>query len=171
MVNIRKGSFETNSSSAHSIVITKHEVPYSANNDFRLNSNFLLVRPYNIEFGRTFDILADWYSRMCYAIASFGAERFDEIEAAIKKHFSNIEFIDLPTDPWGDEDDTPYYGSVDHQSMGLLESFLKKHNITIEDFIFNNHYVVIIDGDEYMIFDTLRRNELLNMAAIEEIYD
>ena len=136
MVNIRKGSFETNSSSAHSIVITKNEVPYSTDNDYRLNSNFLLVRPYNIEFGRAFDILPDWYTRMCYAIASLCAERFDEIEAAIKKHFPNIEFIDLPTDPWANEDDAPYYGTVDHQSMGLLAGFLENHNITIEDFIF-----------------------------------
>ena len=41
------------------------------------------------------------------------------------------------------------YGSIDHQSIGLLQAFLAKHKITLEEFLVNPQYVVIIDGDEY----------------------
>ena len=42
-----------------------------------------------------------------------------------------------------------YYGSVDHQSSGILDAFLNKHNITLEQFLANPKYVIIVDGDEY----------------------
>lgn len=41
------------------------------------------------------------------------------------------------------------YGSIDHQSIGTLQAFLGKHKITLEEFLTNPQYVVIIDGDEY----------------------
>ena len=43
----------------------------------------------------------------------------------------------------------PYYGYVDHQSIGTLQNFLKKHNLSLEQFLKDPRYVVIIDGDEY----------------------
>ena len=46
-------------------------------------------------------------------------------------------------------DDVPYYGYVDHQSMGMLQSFLKKHELTLKDFLLDPKCIVIIDGDEY----------------------
>ncbi len=41
------------------------------------------------------------------------------------------------------------YGSIDHQSVGTLQTFLGKHKITLEEFLVNPQYIVIIDGDEY----------------------
>ena len=46
-------------------------------------------------------------------------------------------------------EEVPFYGYVDHQSMGMLQGFLKKHQITLEEFLKDPKYVVIIDGDEY----------------------
>ena len=46
-------------------------------------------------------------------------------------------------------DDVPFYGYVDHQSMGLLQRFLEKHKLSLEDFLKDPKYIVIIDGDEY----------------------
>ena len=52
-------------------------------------------------------------------------------------------------DVYRDVFEEPYYGNVDHQSAGLLQAFLKKHGISLEEFLSNPQYVVIIDGDEY----------------------
>ena len=46
-------------------------------------------------------------------------------------------------------DEVPYYGYVDHQSCGVLQYFLEKHNMTLEEFLLDPKCVVIIDGDEY----------------------
>ena len=46
-------------------------------------------------------------------------------------------------------DEVPFYGYVDHQSMGMLQHFLEKHKLTLEEFLKDPKYIVIIDGDEY----------------------
>lgn len=46
-------------------------------------------------------------------------------------------------------DKVPYYGCIDHQSMGTLQTFLERHALSLEDFLRDPKYVVIIDGDEY----------------------
>ena len=55
-------------------------------------------------------------------------------------------------DAWFDVSD---YGSIDHQSTGLLRGFLKTNNLTLEDFLVRKDVVVVIDGDEYCELDNL----------------
>lgn len=45
------------------------------------------------------------------------------------------------------------YGGIDHQSFGILDGFLKKENITVEDFLINKGYIIVVDGDEYCDFE------------------
>lgn len=49
----------------------------------------------------------------------------------------------------------PCLGSVDHQSCGVLNGFLSKHNISIKDYLIRKDIMVIIDGDEYCVLDTM----------------
>ena len=49
----------------------------------------------------------------------------------------------------------PDFGSIDHQSWGLLDGFLKSNNLTLEDYLVRKDVVVIIDGDEYCELDKL----------------
>lgn len=53
---------------------------------------------------------------------------------------------------WCDVSD---YGSVDHQSCGLLQGFLKKYNMSLEDYLVRKDIVVIITGDEYSTLSNL----------------
>lgn len=48
-----------------------------------------------------------------------------------------------------------YYGNVDHQSNDILDEFLNQHNITLEEFLADPKYVVIIDGDEYCAWEKM----------------
>ncbi len=92
-----------------------------------------------------------------------GLKDNDEIpDNHILEDYTNV-FFDKKKDDWyrkdkngkkiydieSDRIDVPYYGDIDHQSMGLLQSFLNKHNITLEQFLADPKYVIIIDGDEY----------------------
>lgn len=49
----------------------------------------------------------------------------------------------------------PDFGSIDHQSSGLLRGFLEDNNLSLEDFLVRKDVVVIIDGDEYCELDNL----------------
>lgn len=171
MINIRKGTFETNSSSSHSLVVFKESRAAADDESWRFNGDGELhfYDPYELEFGRSpFELLTDWYGRLRYAIASC-PDRIEEIEAACHKNLPWLITIKYPKERWSNED-TPYYGYVDHQSAGLLQSFLNMHNITLEEFIFNNKYMVVIDGDEYCVFDTLRHTPAWNEDGVEEVY-
>ena len=170
MINIRKGTFETNSSSSHSLVVFK-ESNNAANDElWRLGDDGkLYIYANELEFGRgPFELLTDWYGRLRYAIASC-PDKIEEIEAACYKNVPGLTTIKYPGEGWNNKN-TPYYGYVDHQSVGLLENFLNTHNITLEEFIFNDKYMVVIDGDEYCIFDTLQHTPAWNKDSVEEVY-
>ena len=168
MILVRSGVFETNSSSSHSIVVTKGEQPIGLiDPEWRLHDGELnLWYADDLEFGRTpFDILSDWYGRLRYAIASVGEMYIDEITAACKRHLKGFDHFKLPQNRYGDEES--YYGYVDHQSFNLLRHTLRTHNITLDDFIFNDKYIVIIDGDEYNVFRRLRSTLLFDGTVID----
>lgn len=51
--------------------------------------------------------------------------------------------------------EVPDFGSIDHQSSGLLDGFLRSNIITLEDYLVRKDIVVVIDGDEYCELDNL----------------
>ena len=62
--------------------------------------------------------------------------------------------------------DVPDFGSIDHQSLGLLRGFLKLNNLTLEDYLVRKDVVVIIDGDEYCELDNLINCGLIKKDSI-----
>ena len=53
--------------------------------------------------------------------------------------------------------------------MGLLKAALNKYGVSLEDFIFNDRFIIVIDGDEYGVFDTLIETDMFNKNAVEDI--
>ena len=146
-IQIRRGVFETNSSSMHSIVILKNPPHKPKNNeqDFYLSeSGTLKIWDYNLEFGRTGDklFLNTPYDKFLYLCASYAYDKKDKIDEFInifKSIYPNVKKIEFPDG----------YGYVDHESMGLLQNFLEKNKILPEEFLKNDKIKVCIDGDEY----------------------
>ena len=62
------------------------------------------------------------------------------------------------------------YGYIDHQSSGVLGGFLKEHNISLKEFLTNKRYIVVIDGDEYCVWDSIKDAGLVDMSKIEYEY-
>lgn len=56
-----------------------------------------------------------------------------------------------------------------HQSHGLLEHVLEQYHISLEEFIFNDRYVIVIDGDETQYFNVLVEQDLFNKDVVESI--
>lgn len=177
-IQMRQGVFETNSSSMHSLVVKKVEKILSAD---ELKENMYLHKDgiwdiWNddeLSFGRSpFECLHLFEEKVRYSIASLcgyrddAAEKFEEIKTIVMELIPECKDIKLPKERYGNREEI-CYGYVDED---ILSGFLKKENITLREFLINPKYIVIIDGDEYLIWDSLKRSNLVNEALIEKEY-
>ena len=228
-MQIRKSCFETNSSSCHSICVTKNDIHVSLKelNEiyperiYIYEGTLIIWNEDELEFGRApFQILSCFLDKLKYVIAEYCGEydrdnRFEEIFNIVKEIIPDIKEIKLPTQykqVYIDEDgnkifgvnvhtdyscvnendehpcyyikngekitvkesefsyEQPYYGYVDHQSLGIVENFLKDNNITLKEFLTNKKYIIIIDGDEYNGWGNLKYAGVLNLNNIVSEY-
>ena len=126
-----------------------------------------------IEFGRhPFKCLATSESKVRYAIASLcgyradAAERFKEIEDIVIEVVWDCIGISLPSRRWSDDGEHSY-GYVDED---ILTPFLNDEGISLREFLTNKKYVIIVDGDEYCIWDSMKNAGIINMDEIEKEY-
>lgn len=179
MRQIRNGVFETNSSSMHSLVIKKSG-SYYTNEELnqhlwiRKDGTWDIWREDSISFEREpFACLATFESKVRYAIASLCGyradreEQFKDIERIVTEVIWECNEIKLPIRRWSDDDEL-FYGYVDED---ILTPFLNDHNISLREFLTNSKYVVIVDGDEYCIWDSIKEAGLVNMDEIEKEYN
>lgn len=161
MIQIRDNTFETNSSSSHSLIITDFDGKYTSEEMMKgiylWNDNRERVYRSELEFYRSpFSLLATFESKSRYAIASSDGRLVEKVEEIWHKYipnFSGFRF-DMTDDYWDDEiknwveDDPPvpdYGGTDDYQ----IEGWLKSYNVSLEDFLTMRRYMVVCDGDEY----------------------
>ena len=223
---IRRGVFESNSSSQHSLAIMKINEKYTLDeisNEIYLSKDGVWnIWDCSMEFGRSpFKVLGTFAQKWKYACASLVFEYNDEIYVELEeiafKYIPGLKKIKLPTitesipnkdceenkdsdfcetygmtedelndflskkeKKWGLEDgevdywldsehknwryEKPYTGYVDENILGR---FLKKENISLEEFLINKKYVVICDGDEYCVYDDMKKAGLINTEMID----
>lgn len=199
---IRRGVFETNSSSMHSLVVKKKS-EYFTEDEVRKQiyiGNDGMLHPYHddLYYGRSpFQVLTSIKDKAFYALASMCRYKDDEVYKeicdTIRSYISEFKDIELDfestthskayrtkesMDKWFGEgnysDIGDYYvswgydtGSVDEN---VLTGFLEKENISIAEFLKNKRYIVIVDGDEYCIYEDMKRCGLINKDEIEKEY-
>ena len=168
MKTVRKSVFETNSSSVHSLSISRDEKICTPN----------YLNGYFGEFGWGYEILSIPEERLSYllvALANFsGANGYNVKFEDGKKVFLNFNMFKWTDDVvfahtgsnivfnWDDISRGEYYpfGYIDHQSVSypsgipdVLSDFWSEEkdvfSKNIEDFIFNDKYVVEIDNDNH----------------------
>ena len=163
MRQVRLNTFETNSSSSHSFVITDFEGRYSQeeimSHVYLGNDGKVIMWESRLEFDRSpFDFLNTFESKTRYAIASSNGRLVPQIIEVWKKYvpgFSHFEF-DEKYRVWDEEkheyvetdDDNPVY-EYGYTDDSMIEAWLKKYNVFVEDFLTMKRYVVVCDGDEY----------------------
>ena len=170
MIQIRDNTFETNSSSSHSLIITDFDGKYTP--EEMMKGIYLWkdkgTRMYesHLEFYRSpFFLLATFESKSRYAIASSQGHLADEVEKIWHKYIPNFngfkfdmktEEYDYDKKEWVDlEEPKPIYGGTDDYQ---IEGWLKSYNVSLEDFLTMRRYMVVCDGDEtrewYHILDS-----------------
>ena len=152
MVKVRNGVYETNSSSSHSIVVTKSAK--SRNFHFHVGyatyDNGILRLSEDNHFGWGWEVLSTWLDRFAYAVAEVQYEEamLEELLSGMKERLGCSAIIVPRRTLWGDDSKTePDYGYIDHQSAGLLRMFLADQQIEMLDFIFDDRYIIILDND------------------------
>ena len=170
MIQIRDNTFETNSSSSHSLIITDFDGKYTPEEMMKgiylWDGNKDRMYESNLEFYRSpFSLLATFESKSRYAIASSDGRLADEVEKIWHKYIPNFngfkfdmktEEYDYDKKEWGDLDEPkPIYGGTDDYE---IEGWLKSYNVSLEDFLTMRRYMVVCDGDEtrewYHILDS-----------------
>lgn len=178
MRQIRRNVFETNSSSSHSLVITtddEHMTREEINSEFHLRKDGLLwLSESYLEFYRyPFDMLATFRGKLRYAIASSKGNLVDECRKICKEYidgFTDFEF-DTKDYIWNSEvkdyveadEPVPNYGGTDDYE---IEGWLKKYNVSLEEFLTNKRYIVVVDGDEYNTWLHIKDSGLINTTKI-----
>lgn len=156
-VNIRKGVFETNSSSSHSITVKK-----GGESDTRFfhvdDENRVVVMP--DEYGWGYDVLTEPDQKLSYLVTMV-MERLSRDYSAIDDELLHededfkkiIECITTYTD-YKDvilSDGTYKSGGffyIDHQSYyGSLDEFLSDWGVTMNQLLFDTGVSIIIDND------------------------
>ena len=161
MINIRKNTFETNSSSCHSIILSYKDRGYDY--DLPVDSNGTFHVKFG-EFGWGPDVLRTPYDKISYYITDqiqiSGCNWFEneeDFEKELKEFYNNqkivklIEYIKSKCPQVKDvkfEFGSKFYklGYVDHDSVGTSD------DLPIERYIFNNGAIIIIDNDNNFNF-------------------
>lgn len=177
MKQIRRNVFETNSSSSHSLVITtdnEHYTREEINKKFYMIDGIVRLWESSLEFYRSpFDMLVTFKDKLRYAIASSDGNLVDECREICKKYvdgFTDFEFNtkdyvwDSEVKDYVETDDPiPNYGGTDDYQ---IEGWLKKYNVSLEEFLTNKRYIVVVDGDEYAIYDHIKKSGLFDTSKI-----
>ena len=178
MKQIRRNVFETNSSSSHSLVITTDNEHYTRE---EINKNFYITKEgkvrlweSSLEFYRSpFDMLVTFKDKLRYAIASSNGNLVDECREICKKYVDG--FIDFEFDTkdyvWDSEvkdyvetnEPIPNYGGTDDYQ---IEGWLKSYNVSLEEFLTNKRYIVVVDGDEYNCWFHIKDSGLVDTSKI-----
>lgn len=160
MIQIRDNTFETNSSSSHSLIITDFDGKYTPDEMMKgiylWNDKKKRMYDSELEFYRSpFSLLATFESKSRYAIASSNGRLADKVEELWYKYipnFNGFEFdtrdeeYDYDKQEWVDlEEPKPVYGGTDDYQ---IEGWLKHYNVSLEDFLTMRRYMVVCDGDE-----------------------
>lgn len=185
---IRNNTFETNSSSMHSLVVVKDPKPYRQDELLSTfgDDKFDLFwcdssDGYYERF--PFRVMRTPIEKLRYYVAHYiGACKHLELIPKVTDFISNQLHIpkekiilDIDEDRYcRDEDDNSErdlnYGYAGTNDTGEdVFTYIERNNISMEEFVLNPKYVVIIDGDEYQEFKKLFESNILDANNFEYI--
>lgn len=163
MINIRNNVFETNSSSSHALVYSPksaESICFYDDLSYYIDDGVLYIGTYDgLYYGRApFKILYDVLDKIRYAYANFYDN--NELLDVVKELYPEVTRISPYENKFQEQHEYP------EKSAGVdcdyLHSWMRKYNFTLKDFITDPHYVVIVDGDEYCIWEDMKELGIVN---------
>lgn len=97
----------------------------------------------------------------------YGHDEDGNIIYQYKDESGNLQFAELDTENYYE---IPSIGPIDHQSIGILQGFLREKNITVEEFLINKRYIVIINDDNSQLWQEYKKSGIIDLDFIEEEY-
>ena len=180
MRQVRKNTFETNSSSSHSLVLMKgkveHYTPEEAWEEVEYSCKYDdgWFNPWDtLYFGRhPFQVLSTFKDKLRYAYACAPTRR----RGISKKGYTKFEHEYYKVSNQVRKFLPQWKGLAKEKrrdSIGTddccLSSWLKKTNISLIEFLTNKNIIVICDGDEYQIWSDMKKLGILNTANFTTI--
>ena len=166
-VQIRGSIFETNSSSMHSLVVSTKCGKYTEDEIYEeiwLDTDGKWeIWEREIQFGRApFKLLYTFASKVQYALASLNGTdiKLSDVSQIIEKYAPKVNELKLPI---VQEDDVGGWTDDD-----ILPGALRELGISLEDFLTDRRYMVVVDGDEYCIWDSLKKSGVIDTSMIKE---
>lgn len=168
MKQIRRGVFETNSSSCHSLVIRSNELMEDLEESVYFTHDEMLDSLGQIKDGKYQSRDEDWYFgrspfraldtfelRFQYAYANYyyDDDKLNGLVELLKELVPEVKSIKKPE-----------YAGVDERR---LDKWLAQNNISLQEFLTNKKYVVIQDGDEYCIWYDLVQSGLIDTKMLD----
>lgn len=97
-------------------------------------------------------------------------ENFNNILKIVQDVYPECTNIELPIVTMHNKHkphDVTFYGYVDED---ILTPFLKEEGISLKEFLTNKKYFVIVDGDEYCIWRSIKKTGVINKNMIAREY-
>lgn len=197
MISIRKGCFETNSSSMHSLVIAKNNKREYDEDDLTLRKEYRVRKEDGVyelckyqsdasSYERhPFEILDTPIDKLRYLVGLFVTQDYNKdtdefseyyIQPDAKKEFDSIikevtgcsDIQYYYFDHYTEEKEYPYTSAVNDSGEDVY-TFMKRKGLSFKDVIFNPRITIQVDGDEYQEFRKLFDAGLISKDNIEDI--
>lgn len=169
MFAIRNGVFETNSSSSHAICIKNTNTNSALDLHDRIdpNGNMLFLEDDLVFYRSPFRVLMSPYEKLRYAIAHASmydpeeaAAYISSLEAIVRRYNQGFNHFCFELNAGGY---CKYGGLEDY----ILLRWLEDHDVPMEDFLTQDKYFVVCDGDEYNIFRDMVLCGLVDRSKIQ----
>jgi hypothetical protein len=154
MLQVRRGVFETNSSSTHSVCIARGEYVSA-----KLRVEDGILRIFTGEFGWGPDRFTDAPTKAAYCLTWIkemgdSEDKTNMLINVLKQHTgaNAVEFVPAFTEESKSEWDFYQWGYIDHQSLeGDGNALIKawESEDTLAAFIFNSDSILVIDNDNH----------------------
>ena len=174
---VRNNTFETNSSSMHSLVVVRDPKPYNYRDILSYDTDkFDLFWYEDGCYERTpYRVLRNQKDKLRYYVAHYigfldkkelipKVVNFIHEQTGIPKKKINIKTFDN----YDDKYEGYGYAGINDTGEDVF-SYIERNNISMEEFVLNPKYVVIIDGDEYQEFKKLFESNILDANSFEYI--
>lgn len=177
MRNVRNSCFETNSSSSHSLVIInkppEHYTPDEIREECWIDSDHTTLNYWgdDLFFGRSpFMVLATFQDKLRYAYANApirvyknktGKDRYYrqyyKVTNVVRKLVPEFNgFTTFRNNLHVGTEDAPLF------------DWLKSEHMTLENFLTDKNIIVIVDGDEYNIWQDMKKIGVINTNSIKK---
>lgn len=127
----------------------------------------------DIDFsGRTFRILESPFQKSCYACGHLEQDRVPDVIRSLRKAYPDISQVVFPKVRSGRKVISDY-GAAPLQNRRAFARFLQIGGISLESFLLDHKYLVIIDGIDDILGDMIRSGlfDMENVSRMENLND